>query len=759
MDTNICLLVSVVIPVYNAEPYLTVCIESVVNQTYRKLEIILVDDGSTDGSPAICDGFAAADPRVRVIHKKNEGLVRARKTGVSLAKGDYVTYVDADDWIDPDTYETVLKKREGAGADIILYGLTEEYMDCSVVKENLAAEGYYAGWEIKEKIYPQMLDGGVFFRFGILPNLVCKLVRRELLWRIQTQVSDSVQVGEDADCTFQMLLQAESIQIMRYAPYHYRKRTDSMVWGRTSISQSRNLYFDLKNAFEQSAERDILMPQLHSYMLFILLLKSAESFLKRGVFDKYFAGKKIVLYGAGGFGREIHHLLGEEQAGEIVLWADRKYERYREAGLPVSSPDELINCVYDGIFIAILDTQLCAKIAEELIEKGVSADAIGYVRPDETYVQALLSVLEETEMKKCLVWGTGNKAEEYFKGFELAGLNNDIEIVGFIDNDVTKRNGAFHGVKIYSPMDIAGLDCDFIDLWVANGREDIEKQIKELGIESQKVQSAFQSYFQKINDRYANTSDDETKSFLHIMNQQNEPCVYAYKPAGQYGWKEAVYDENKDLYYVWFEGKRLYLSPEYKFTIKDGKRYAYDFWWEQDDNSPHRYEENDIVVEEGDVLVDAGVCEGNFSLHHIDKAGKIYLIECDSNWMRALRATFEPYKDKVVFCNKFLGDCDTDTRITLNSLVREPVNFIKMDIEGEEINALRGSDRVFADSDHIKCSICSYHKHGDEEEIRTILRKYGLRTEVSTGYMLFTYDAEIWRNPELRRGIVRGRKG
>lgn len=92
-----------------------------------------------------------------------------------------------------------------------------------------------------------------------------------------------------------------------------------------------------------------------------------------------------------------------------------------------------------------------------------------------------------------------------------------------------------------------------------------------------------------------------------------------------------------------------------------------------------------------------------------------------------------------------MSDHDTDTAITLNSLVKEPVNFIKMDIEGEEVNALKGSDRVFAGSKNIKCSICSYHRHGDEEEIKKILQGYGLKTSTSKGYMLFLFDDEIWK--------------
>ena len=143
-------------------------------------------------------------------------------------------------------------------------------------------------------------------------------------------------------------------------------------------------------------------------------------------------------------------------------------------------------------------------------------------------------------------------------------------------------------------------------------------------------------------------------------------------------------------------------------------------------------------------------------MHHIEKVKKVYLIECELDWIEALKATFEPYKEKVVFCDKYLSDKDSDTCITLNTLVQEPVDFLKMDIEGEEVNALRGADKVFVNSANIKCSICAYHRHGDEEKIKDILSRYGLETCTSKGYMLFIYDDEIWNNPELRRGIVRG---
>ena len=361
-------------------------------------------------------------------------------------------------------------------------------------------------------------------------------------------------------------------------------------------------------------------------------------------------------------------------------------------------------------------------------------------------------------MKKYLIWGTGKVAEEKLRRFQLTSLNDSIEIIGFIDNNPKRHSGIFHNIKIYAPADINNLEHDFIDIWVVNGVEDIEKQVKSIGISDEKIQSVFWHYKQKILDKYADTSDEEIKSFLHVMERQKEIHVYSYNPTKQYEIMEALYDRKKDLYYVDFEGKRLYLAKNYEFIIKDEKRYVSNLWQEQDENSPHLYAENRIIVEEGDVLVDAGACEGNFSLHNIDKISKLYLVESDLGWIEALKATFEPYKDKVIFCNKFLCGYDSDNTITLNSLVKEPVNFIKMDIEGGEVNALKSADKVFGRSSHIKCAICAYHKHGDEEKIKNILKEYGLDTSVSKGYMLFICDDEVWKNPELRRGVVRGRK-
>ena len=134
------------------------------------------------------------------------------------------------------------------------------------------------------------------------------------------------------------------------------------------------------------------------------------------------------------------------------------------------------------------------------------------------------------------------------------------------------------------------------------------------------------------------------------------------------------------------------------------------------------------------------------------------MIECDKGWMEALRYTFGPYKDKVVFCEKFLSNTDSENTARLDTLVKEPVDFIKMDIEGEEIRALEGGRGLLSNSGHMKCAICAYHRHGDEEKIKEMLGGMGFETSISKGYMLFLYSDDVLKEPELRRGIIRGRK-
>ena len=119
-------LVSVVVPVYNVEKYVEKCLKSLMGQSYGALEIIVVDDGSTDGSGAICDEMAAGDKRVRVFHKKNGGLSSARNYGIKRAKGEYVCLVDSDDWVKRDFVKKMVGEAVREGADVAVCGYNDE---------------------------------------------------------------------------------------------------------------------------------------------------------------------------------------------------------------------------------------------------------------------------------------------------------------------------------------------------------------------------------------------------------------------------------------------------------------------------------------------------------------------------------------------------------------------------------------------------------------------------------------------------------
>ncbi|MBQ8868896.1 MAG: glycosyltransferase family 2 protein [Oscillospiraceae bacterium] len=122
-------LISVVVPCYNVEKYLEKCVQSIVDQTYKNLEIILVDDGATDGTPKLCDNLAQTDSRINVIHKVNGGLSDARNAGIEVAKGKYITFFDSDDWVEKDILKTAVEKMTNNNTDLVVWGYTAEFVD------------------------------------------------------------------------------------------------------------------------------------------------------------------------------------------------------------------------------------------------------------------------------------------------------------------------------------------------------------------------------------------------------------------------------------------------------------------------------------------------------------------------------------------------------------------------------------------------------------------------------------------------------
>lgn len=173
-------LISVIIPVYNVEKYLNKSIESVIKQTYKELEIILVDDGSTDSSGKICDEFAQKDDRIKVIHKKNGGLSDARNAGISEAKGKYLGFIDSDDYIDKNFYEILYNVLKKYNSDISICKHRETYTD---YEENTSK------LEIKEQVFNTEQALKELLLFGEVNNYAWnKLYKKELFNEINYPV-------------------------------------------------------------------------------------------------------------------------------------------------------------------------------------------------------------------------------------------------------------------------------------------------------------------------------------------------------------------------------------------------------------------------------------------------------------------------------------------------------------------------------------------------------------------------------------------
>ncbi len=267
-------------------------------------------------------------------------------------------------------------------------------------------------------------------------------------------------------------------------------------------------------------------------------------------------------------------------------------------------------------------------------------------------------------------------------------------------------------------------------------------------------------YKQSILNRYRYDSDPEIKKVLEHI-KKSDLQIFNYDFVGKY--KDLKIDVEYDLiyklFYVYHKGKKLYFAHFLDTELKV-REYYISLLIEQDFESPHKYLSSEFDVNEGDIVVDVGAAEGIFSLEIIEKASKVYLIESNSEWINALNETFRAYKKKVVIIRKYVTSTNEREFATLDQLIKEPVNFIKMDIEGYEWDALLGGKELIAQSQKLKCSICSYHSDFDETLIKCLLKDYGLECSTTPGYMWFPIKGrKAYIALKFCRGIVRGIKG
>lgn len=222
-------LVSVIVPVYNASVYLERCVDSLVGQTLKAIEVILVNDGSTDTSGEICDNYAAKDDRITVIHQKNKGQTAARNAGLVVARGQYIHFVDSDDWIDLDMERIMYRQAAAHHADIVTCDAVFHTGTKAAEARQAFEAGVYDKKALIETVYPKLIYSGKFFYFGIYAAMWNKLFRRELVLPHIKDIDPAVRIGEDGLTTFACFMNAEKVVIIKDTLYHYRNDNTSSL--------------------------------------------------------------------------------------------------------------------------------------------------------------------------------------------------------------------------------------------------------------------------------------------------------------------------------------------------------------------------------------------------------------------------------------------------------------------------------------------------------------------------------------------------
>ena len=263
-------MISIIVPIYKTEKYIQKCISSIANQTNKHIEIILVDDGSPDSCPEICNEWAEKDKRVKVIHKKNGGLVSARKAGLEIANGDYIGFVDGDDFIEPDMFEKMQDMISEYSPDMVLCDFYYDFGDKAEESRQLFTRKFYNKNALISELYPKMLFSGEYYKFGINPCCWSKVYKRELLEKNLALVDNKIKMGEDAAFTYPCLLDAETVCTISEPLYHYMIHENSMT--QSYDENLKNIILLPYNRInEKNAESSFdISAQLNYYLLYLV---------------------------------------------------------------------------------------------------------------------------------------------------------------------------------------------------------------------------------------------------------------------------------------------------------------------------------------------------------------------------------------------------------------------------------------------------------------------------------------------------------
>ncbi|WP_350291617.1 glycosyltransferase family 2 protein [uncultured Croceitalea sp.] len=393
---------SVIVPIYKIEKYLPECIESLLQQSFLDFELILVDDGSPDNCPKICDDYARLDTRVKVVHKENGGLLSARKAGLENSNGKYIAFVDGDDWVDKFYLDTLYKLAIANDADLVVTGHFREF-DGKIETIKPKTAGIYGEKEIKTSIMPNAIYSGEFCEHGISTYVWNKLFKKELLSSILMDVPSDIIMGEDAAITYSYLAITRKLVISRIPLCYYRQRHDSIV---KSVENPKTEYYRLgllmnflKLKLSEVLDSENLHKQIKYYLYSQILVRSGGLILNtssevlHNPFLNVEEGSKVVIYSSGSFGQHILATNLKSHFFKIVKWIDVDFHDMKIGENVVEPISSIKNDIFDHLIIATINPSIHKSIQQELTLMGINQNKFTKINTDETVIDDLLSHL------------------------------------------------------------------------------------------------------------------------------------------------------------------------------------------------------------------------------------------------------------------------------------------------------------------------------------------------------------------------------
>lgn len=374
-------MLSIVVPIYNADKYLRQCVDSIIGQSYQDFELILVDDGSEDDSLQICREYASKDKRIKLVLGNHKGPFYARKKGVENATGDYVTFVDADDFLASDAY-VLAEKDMAEDVEIIAFDIYRYFDEDNIrFDKSLVPEGIYQKKDIEKQLFSTMIWDEKEESFGIDPSLWSKVYKSTLLKDIYSKLKNiEFHYGEDVAVIYPLIANANSLNIHHKAYYYHRQRPKgllpSYIEDKKYLNKLYELYVILSDnmSFDPVFQKQIDLFYINSANL-VKKKYGLPTYSKYEIFpfDQVKKGSRVVIYGAGNIGQLYMWQLEQLNYCHVVLWVDQKYKQLEG---DINSPELIRKTAYDQLVIAIVDPNIRKRVYEYLDEIGVPTNKI-----------------------------------------------------------------------------------------------------------------------------------------------------------------------------------------------------------------------------------------------------------------------------------------------------------------------------------------------------------------------------------------------